>query len=262
MGPKFDEPPVDRRPIMRDESASIVMIAGANGDGNNVRQLSNEPRDFTRLLRPGLGLEHVEQITGNTNEIEVWSLFDQPTKPLKAEMKVGCDKKLHGFGKCLSKVVEMSSIVAGPRRQRRHFYALFFPLIVMNNLTVAFDPYAANHRDIVQAIVDSYCIASTGKAEWYPVAFFLRDENGEVLGGLLGDIWAAWLHVKTLAIAAPMRGHGFGRELMKRAETYAVERGCTDALPSAFRRDHSTKSSGIASLGRLKIIRSGTCIIS
>jgi GNAT superfamily N-acetyltransferase len=54
--------------------------------------------------------------------------------------------------------------------------------------------------------------------------FFLRDEKGEVLGGLLGDIWAAWLHVRTLAAAAPVRGRGFGRELMKRAELYAVER--------------------------------------
>jgi GNAT superfamily N-acetyltransferase len=99
-----------------------------------------------------------------------------------------------------------------------------FSLILMNKLTVVFDPYAAVHRDIVQAIVDKYCVASTGKAEWYPVAFFLRDENGEVLGGLLGDIWAAWLHVRTLAVAAPVLGHGFGKELMKRAETYAIAR--------------------------------------
>jgi len=63
---------------MRDESASIVVIAGANCDRNDVRQLSNERSDLTSLLQPGLGVEHVEQITGNTNEVEVWSLFDQP----------------------------------------------------------------------------------------------------------------------------------------------------------------------------------------
>jgi hypothetical protein len=38
----------------------------------------------------------------------------------------------------------------------------------------------------VQTIVDNYNVASTGQAEWYPVAFFVRDDNGEVLGGLLG----------------------------------------------------------------------------
>ena len=54
--------------------------------------------------------EHVEQITGNTNEVEVWSLFDQPSKPLEAEMEVGGDKKLHGFGQNSFKAVEMSSL--------------------------------------------------------------------------------------------------------------------------------------------------------
>ena len=39
----------------------------------------DDETDFTGLLDPGFGLEHVEQITGNINEVEVWSLFDQPT---------------------------------------------------------------------------------------------------------------------------------------------------------------------------------------
>jgi GNAT superfamily N-acetyltransferase len=105
----------------------------------------------------------------------------------------------------------------------------------MRNATVVFDPYAAaDMHNFVQTIVDNHNVAITGQAEWYPVAFFLRDEKGEVLGGLLGDIWAAWLHVRTLAVAAPVRGHGFGRELMKRAELYAVERGCTDAFLDTF----------------------------
>jgi hypothetical protein len=52
---------------------------------------------------------------------------------------------------------------------------------------VVFDPFAAaDPRNIVQTIVDNLNVAITGQAEWYPVAFFLRDENGEVLGGLLG----------------------------------------------------------------------------
>jgi hypothetical protein len=52
------------------------------------------------LFNPGFGLEHVEQITSNANEVEVWSLFDQPSKPVKAEMKVSGDKEFHGFGEC------------------------------------------------------------------------------------------------------------------------------------------------------------------
>jgi GNAT superfamily N-acetyltransferase len=36
------------------------------------------------------------------------------------------------------------------------------------------------------------------------------------------------------AVAAHVRGHGFGKELMKGAELYAVERGCTDAFLGTF----------------------------
>jgi GNAT superfamily N-acetyltransferase len=105
----------------------------------------------------------------------------------------------------------------------------------MSNVTVVFDPYAATDmHNFVQTIVVNHNIASTGQSEWYPVALFLKGENGEVLGGLLGDIWAAWLHVRTLAVAAPVRGYGFGRELMKCAELYAIERGCTDAYLDTF----------------------------
>ena len=64
----------------------------------------------------------------------------------------------------------------------------------MKNATVVFDPCAAaDMHNFVQTIVDNHKVAITGQVEWYPVAFFLRAENGEVLGGLLGDIWAAWL---------------------------------------------------------------------
>ena len=105
----------------------------------------------------------------------------------------------------------------------------------MSNPTVSFEPYAAAElRQLVQTMVDHYNIASTGQADWYPVAFFLRDEAGEVLGGLLGEIWAGWFHIRTLALAAPARGQGFGRELMQRAERYARERGCTNAFLDTF----------------------------
>jgi GNAT superfamily N-acetyltransferase len=105
----------------------------------------------------------------------------------------------------------------------------------MSNVTVVFDPFAAtNMHDFVETIVVNHNIARTGQTEWYPVAFFLKGENGELMGGLLGDIWAAWLHVRILSVAMPVRGKGFGKELVKRAEAYSVERGCTDAFLDTF----------------------------
>ena len=125
----------------------------------------------------------------------------------------------------------------------------------VSNHAIVFEPYAAAElRNIVQTIVSHHNIAITGRGEWYPVAFFLKDERGEVLGGLLGNIWAGWLHVGTLGVAAPMRGRGFGRELMERAEAYAIERGCTNAFLDtfSFQARLFTKSSAIVSFGTLQ----------
>ena len=34
-------------------------------------------------------LEHVEQITDNTDEVVIWRLFYQPPKPVDMEVKIG-----------------------------------------------------------------------------------------------------------------------------------------------------------------------------
>jgi GNAT superfamily N-acetyltransferase len=105
----------------------------------------------------------------------------------------------------------------------------------MSNIIVALDPFAPGEmHDFVEPIVLNHNVASIGQPEWYPAAFFLKGENSELMDGLLGNIWATWLHVRTLAVAAPLRGHGFGKELMNRAETNVVERGCTDAYLDTF----------------------------
>jgi GNAT superfamily N-acetyltransferase len=61
------------------------------------------------------------------------------------------------------------------------------------------------------------------------------------------------LHVTILAVAMPVRGQGFGRESMKRAELCAVERGCTDAssTPSFFKRDLFYEKLGYRVFGTL-----------
>jgi hypothetical protein len=50
MGSELYKPIVHGGTIVRDESASIVMIAGANCDGDNVGELLDEGLDFTRLF--------------------------------------------------------------------------------------------------------------------------------------------------------------------------------------------------------------------
>ena len=77
--------------------------------------------------------------------------------------------------------------------------------------------------------VDNHNIAATGLAAFYPINLFLRSDNGETLGGLLGYLWGGWLHIQYLWVAETPRHQGHATRLMDRAESHAVTRGCTGA---------------------------------
>ncbi len=97
----------------------------------------------------------------------------------------------------------------------------------MSDLEIVFDALPAEALSrLVNEGVDLHNVAATGLSEWYPVNFFLKSPRGEWLGGLVGSIWGGWLHVKSLWVAASVRGHGHGARLLLAAESYAVERGC------------------------------------
>jgi len=100
---------------------------------------------------------------------------------------------------------------------------------------IVFEPYASGtQRAAVEEIVNRRDIAITGYDQWYPVAFFVKTDDGEILGGLLGAIWAKRLYVSILAVQEPFRSKGYGTDLMNRAEQYAIIRGCTDSWLSTF----------------------------
>ena len=105
----------------------------------------------------------------------------------------------------------------------------------MRSLQIVIDPYASNH--LKQAVEDGlglYNVAVTGFADYYPVAIFLKDENGEILGGVLGHILGKWLRVAILWLAEPVRRHGYCSQLLLAAEAYARERGCRHVQLSTF----------------------------
>jgi len=105
----------------------------------------------------------------------------------------------------------------------------------MEELQIAFEPYADQaQKDIVVNGVDYHNIAATGHAAYYPVGFYLRDARGEVLGGLLGEIWGGSMSVTYLWVAEPARGAGNATRLMQAAVRYAIERGCRGVFLGSF----------------------------
>ena len=75
-----------------------------------------------------------------------------------------------------------------------------------------------------------------------------------------GMIWAKRLYVSIRAVQEPFRGKGYGTELMRRAEQYAIEAGAParGSPPSAFRRGRFTSGSVMRSSVRWRITRRAT----
>jgi len=94
-------------------------------------------------------------------------------------------------------------------------------------------PAAADEQSIRDRL-DSWNVVVTGRDDWSPVAIFLRDDQDRIRGGVLGDIWAAWLHVKFLWVDEDCRRHGWGAALLEAAEAAARERGCGSAHLDTF----------------------------
>jgi len=60
--------------------------------------------------------------------------------------------------------------------------------------------------------------------------FFVRDAEGKVVGGLLGETYWGWLHIDILWLSQEVRGQDYGTQLMQQAEEIGRERGCRYAF--------------------------------
>src|SRR5690348_4654127 len=66
----------------------------------------------------------------------------------------------------------------------------------------------------------------TFPSEFERFALLLRDDAACLKGGISGVIYCNWLHVDGLWVDDALRHGGIGTELMKRAESHAVAKGC------------------------------------
>lgn len=62
--------------------------------------------------------------------------------------------------------------------------------------------------------------------DYRPLHLFVRGEGGTVVGGLVGETFWGWLHVRLLWVDEARRGQGLGSSLLQWAEAEARTRGC------------------------------------
>jgi GNAT superfamily N-acetyltransferase len=83
--------------------------------------------------------------------------------------------------------------------------------------------------DIIDALAEGlnrFNGAKGGDDHYMPFALVIRDEAGEIVGGLNAATFFGWLAIELLWVDDAFRGQGFGSELLRRAEAIGRERGC------------------------------------
>ena len=96
--------------------------------------------------------------------------------------------------------------------------------------------------------------AAVGESWIKDLAYFLRDESGQVRGGVFGNCGSfGWLYVDTLWVDESLRGQGFGAQLMAAIEAEARSRSCSHAYLStfSFQAGEFYKKLGYTEFGRL-----------
>lgn len=83
-------------------------------------------------------------------------------------------------------------------------------------------------------ILRSYNRSQAGSSNHKPLSIFVRNENGDIVGGLTGETYWNWLFVENLAIDESVRKSGIGTKLLKAAEEEAVKRGCHASYLDTF----------------------------
>ena len=105
----------------------------------------------------------------------------------------------------------------------------------MPNIQIVLEHNAtAEDVSLIESAVDNFNMAVTGDYNWKPVHIFLRDEAGQLYGGLTAHLWGKWMHIQYLWVDESLRKQGYGEKLIEMAEAEARAHGCQNAHVETF----------------------------
>ncbi len=96
---------------------------------------------------------------------------------------------------------------------------------------------------------------------WAKIAITARDEAGEVVGGIIGELIWGWLHIQTLWVAEQQRGQDIGSRLLESMEQAARERGVTQSVleTTSFQARAFYEKHGFEVVGKIEGKPKGHC---
>lgn len=101
----------------------------------------------------------------------------------------------------------------------------------MSAVTLDLDekPSAEDLRKIVDG-VRAFNQRIVGHGPPCPVACFLRDDDGQIVGGAHGELWGRSVHIAAMWVDESQRGKGYGSALLRAVEECAATHGATLAF--------------------------------
>lgn len=95
------------------------------------------------------------------------------------------------------------------------------------NYQISYEPNPKSED--IQLLNDGISVHAKQKKEMKPLnffAFFIRDENEKIMGGCNTCNLYGCLYIDQLWLEESLRGKGYGKQLMQKAEKLAKENGC------------------------------------
>jgi GNAT superfamily N-acetyltransferase len=93
------------------------------------------------------------------------------------------------------------------------------------NTALEAEPKASDMNLIVEGLIEFNRLQTGGVSAEYLLAT-VRNDQGIVVGGLLGATYLGWLQIHSVWLPEELRGLNYGTELMAIAEGEALRRGC------------------------------------
>jgi len=82
--------------------------------------------------------------------------------------------------------------------------------------------------------VSRYNKEQAGDNHFKRLYYVLKDSDGEVVGGVIAEVYWDWLYIDLLWVQEGLRRQGFGKSLMARAEEEARQMGAKNAYLDTF----------------------------
>jgi len=107
-------------------------------------------------------------------------------------------------------------------------------LMMHTNHVVTKSTPTSEEQGFLEARLYEHNCAQTEQDDGQLFAFFVRNEQQEIVAGLSGWTWAHACEIRDLWVHPTLRGQGYGQSLLKFAEQEAQLRGCKVILINSY----------------------------